>query len=157
MTNTCVSLQYKTEIESLIYTLSWLSSGLSVSTHSLSSLVYWATVTSPETVRAYMFQLSVIILLHYIPASDELAVSIQSHRFFWQVKYRRTHWSTQRDFHASVVLISELSGGGIPEADVGGIAEKAMQAEVRKNMTNPWTLKAGAVGQSRWVVWERAA
>lgn len=47
------------------------------------------------------------------------------------------------------VLISELSGGGVPEADVGGIAEKAMQAEGRKNMTNPWTLKAGAVGQSR--------
>lgn len=47
------------------------------------------------------------------------------------------------------VDIGALSGGGVPEADVGGIAERAMQAEVRKNMTNPWTLKAGAVGQSR--------
>lgn len=156
MTNMCVSLQYKTEIESLIYTLSWLSSGLSVSMHPLlhpCTELLWRAPRRWEQ----MFQLSVIILLHYIPASDGLAVSIQSHRFFWQVKYRRTHWSTQRDFHVSVVLISELSGGGVPEADVGGIEERAMQAEVRKNMTNPWTLKAGAVGQSRWVVWERAA
>lgn len=47
------------------------------------------------------------------------------------------------------MLISELSGGGVPEADVGGITEKVMQTEVRKDMTSPWTLKAGAVGPSR--------